>query len=269
MVSLREAAKRLNCSDTPLLDARVLLSHVLGRDAALVFRELTSDEEARFNALLARREAGEPVAYIVGEKEFMGLRFRLNKSTLIPRPDTETLVEYLLDVCRGQSPRVLDLCCGSGCIGISLCHYLTGAKAVLADISPEALSAAAENIRLNALKGRAELRRLDVFTDDFGNGYDVIVSNPPYIPTDEAKALDVARFEPILALDGGKTGLNFYHAITPKAYRSLNSGGRLVFEIGYEQSEAVSAVLAENGFEDIIIKKDFGGNCRMAAGTKP
>lgn len=269
MVSLREAAKRLKRSDTPLLDARVLLSHVLGRDAAFVFRPLTPDEEARFDALLARREAGEPVAYIVGEKEFMGLPFLLNKATLIPRPDTETLVEYLIEAYKGQSPRALDLCCGSGCIGISLCRYLPGATVVLADVSPEALDAASENLSLHSLGGMAEVKRLDVFSDGFGEGYDIVVSNPPYIPSAEAAALDVARCEPILALDGGETGLDFYRAITPKAFAALKSGGRLVYETGYDQSGAVAAILTENGFTDIVIKKDYGGNCRMAAGLKP
>ncbi len=266
---IQRAAKRLTNSETPLLDARVLLSYATGvKDAALLFRPLTTAEEERFEQLLRRREAGEPVAYIVGEKEFMGLSFRLNRDTLIPRPDTETVVEYLLEKYKGASPEILDLCCGSGCIGISLGAYLPGARVTLCDIADGALSAAEENVALHGLANRCKVRYLDVLNDEIAGEYDIIVSNPPYIPTETLRTLEVAKTEPSLALDGGSSGLDFYRAITPKALRALKSGGTLAYEIGFDQKEAVEGLLAEAGFSGIISKKDYGGNWRLIAGVK-
>lgn len=264
-----QAAALLKNSETPLLDARVLLSFVTKTDAALLFRPLSDDERRRFDELIARRAAGEPVAYIVGEKEFMGLGFYLNRHTLIPRPDTETVAEYLIGKYSGRAPKILDLCCGSGCIGISLCHYLPEARADLADISAEALKAAEKNIGRHGLGARASARRLDALHEDYGEGFDIVVSNPPYIPTAELKGLRVAETEPVLALGGGESGLDFYLAIAPRAMRALASGGTLAFETGYDQSEAVSAILRENGFVNITVKKDYGGNFRLAAAEKP
>ena len=263
-----KAAKLLTNSETPLLDARVLLSFVTKTDAALLFRELTEGEERLFNELVSRRAAGEPVAYIVGEKEFMGLSFSLNKDTLIPRPDTETVVEFLLEKYKGRTPEILDLCCGSGCIGISLCRFLPGAKAVLADIADGALKASEENAGRHGLSDRVTVKRLDVLTEEFGGGYDIIVSNPPYIPSAVTDTLEVTKTEPRLALDGGESGLDFYRAITPKAMRALKSGGTLAYEIGYDQSESVSSILRENGFVNVLVRKDYGGNFRLAAGEK-
>ncbi|MCH5186851.1 MAG: peptide chain release factor N(5)-glutamine methyltransferase [Oscillospiraceae bacterium] len=263
-----EAAKLLTNSETPLLDARVLLSFVTKTNAALLFRPLTEDEERLFNGLIERRAAGEPVAYIVGEKEFMGLSFSLNKDTLIPRPDTETVVEFLLERYKGRAPKILDLCCGSGCIGISLCHYLPDSKAVLADIAEGALKASEENAKRHGLSDRVYVCRIDVLTEALGSGYDIIVSNPPYIPSAVTDTLEVTKTEPRLALDGGESGLDFYRAITPKAMSALNPGGTLAFEIGYDQSESVSSILRENGFVNTLVKKDYGGNFRLAAGEK-
>lgn len=266
---IQRAAKRLTNSETPLLDARVLLSYATGvKDAALLFRPLTAAEEERFEQLLRRREAGEPVAYIVGEKEFMGLSFRLNRDTLIPRPDTEAVVEYLLEKYKGSSPEILDLCCGSGCIGISLGAYLSGARVTLCDIAAGALSAAEENAALHGLAGRCKVRYLNVLSDEIAGEYDIIVSNPPYIPTETVKTLEVAKAEPALALDGGSSGLDFYRAITPKAFHALKSGGTLAYEIGFDQKEAVEGLLTEAGFSGIISKKDYGGNWRLVAGVK-
>lgn len=265
---IRRAAARLKNSETPLLDARVLLSYVIGSDASLCFRNLTEDENARFEKLIRRREAGEPVAYIVGEKEFMGLSFRLNSDTLIPRPDTETVVEYLLERYKGKSPKILDLCCGSGCIGISLCKMLPGATAMLCDIADGALAASEENARLHGLTDRVSVSRLDVLSDPLPKGFDLIVSNPPYIASAALAELDVARTEPRLALDGGESGLNFYSSITPKAYAALNEGGALAYEIGFDQMEVVSGLMTASGFKNIDCKKDYGGNFRLVYGEK-
>lgn len=265
---IHQAAKRLTNSETPVLDARVLLSYAVNNGGRPVFRDLTPDEINKFEKLLQRRIAGEPVAYIIGEKEFMGLSFKLNRDCLIPRPDTETVVEYLMERLKGASPAILDLCCGSGCIGLSLAHYIKGAHVTLVDISPGALDATNENVRLHGLTERCKVIKKDVLNDSYGCGWDVIVSNPPYIPTDTVKSLDVAKTEPIFALDGGTDGLDFYRAITPKAYAALNDGGCLAFEIGYDQGETVSGLLKDSGFKNVIIKKDYGGNPRLCFGEK-
>ena len=265
---IREAAKRLVNSETPLLDARVLLSYVTKTDARTLFRELTPDEKARFDELITRRAAGEPVAYIVGEKEFMGYTFRLNRDCLIPRPDTETVVEYIIEHNTLPSPKILDLCCGSGCIGLSLALFIKGAKVTLCDISEGALEMTKENASFHKLEGRTEIVELDVLNDTLPEDFDIIVSNPPYIPSCVTDGLDVAKTEPRLALDGGADGLNFYRAITPKAFSSLKNGGILAYEIGYDQGDAVSRILKECGFKNVIIKEDYGGNPRLVSGEK-
>lgn len=267
---IQNAAKRLTNSETPLLDARVLLSYVTKTEnAALLFRELTAEEEAQFEMLILRRAAGEPVAYIIGEKEFMGLSFHLNSDTLIPRPDTETVVEYLIEKYRGCSPKILDLCCGSGCIGISLGVFLKGSYVTLCDISDGALSAARENIELHGLNSRASVKRTDVLSDSISGKYDIIVSNPPYIPSPVVDRLNVAKTEPRLALDGGNDGLSFYRAMTAKAFSALENGGTLAYEIGFDQRGAVEALMKEAGFLNIDAKKDYGGNDRLVSGEKP
>ncbi len=266
---LRRAAERLTNSETPLLDARVLLSYVVKCDSRTLFRELTEEEEARFDALVGRRAAGEPVAYITGEKEFMGRRFLLNRDCLIPRPDTETVVEDLIETNKLPEPRILDLCCGSGCIGLSLAFFIKGSRVSLCDISEGALDMARKNAGLHGLEKRTEIFRLDVISEPFPKGFDIIVSNPPYIPTAVADGLEVTKTEPRLALDGGEDGLDFYRAITPKAFAALNSGGVLAFETGYDQGRAVSAILRNSGFINVTVKKDYGGNDRLVRGEKP
>lgn len=265
---IREAAWRLVNSETPMLDARVLLSYVTGEDSLTLFRDLTPDESRRFEELVSRRAAGEPVAYIVGEKEFMGYGFRLNRDCLIPRPDTETLVENIIETNKNPTPSILDLCCGSGCIGLSLGLFIKGARVTLCDVAPGALEMTAENARIHGLEGRTEVLTLDVLKEDLPRGFDIIVCNPPYIPSAVADGLKVTETEPRLALDGGEDGLKFYRAVTPKAYSALNVGGVLAYEIGYDQGEAVTALLLEAGFKNVGVKKDYGGNPRLVRGEK-
>ncbi len=265
---IRKAAKRLTASQTPLLDARAILSFVTGTESHLLFRELTPDEERRFEELIDRRSAGEPVAYITGEKEFMGYRFRLNRDCLIPRPDTETVVENIIDTNRLPQPKILDLCCGSGCIGLSLALFIKGARVSLCDISLGALKMADENSKLHGLADRTEIFRLDVLREPLPVGFDIIVSNPPYIPSRVTDKLQVTKTEPRLALDGGDDGLDFYRVITTKAYESLVQGGVLACEIGWDQAEAVSALFGGAGFGNILVKKDYGGNDRLVRGEK-
>ncbi len=264
---LNEAAKKLTNSPTPLLDARVLLSKAINsQDALLVFRDLTEDEINTFNEYIEKRKQGIPVSYITGEKEFMGLRFILNNSTLIPRPDTECLVEKVIEHNSFPAPKILDLCTGSGCIGISLAYMIKNSSAELTDISREALDCVNENIRLHNLNSRVKAYKLDVVCDTIENKYDIITANPPYIPTEIVKELEVSRYEPVRALDGGIDGLDFYKIIIDKAYDALNENGILALEIGYDQGESVPKLMDK--FKSVSVFKDYGENDRVVIGVK-
>lgn len=264
---LRNAAAKLNSSETPMLDARVLLAKAMNREnAALIFEYPDERELALFNSFIEKRASGLPVAYIIGEKEFMGLNFHLNSDTLIPRPDTECLVEKVLERNRFSSPRILDLCCGSGCIGISLLKFIPDAVCDLADISEGAMSMAKENAVLNNVAERTDIFKLDVLKDSIEKEYDIIVSNPPYIESDVVPTLEVSRYEPQKALDGGEDGLDFYRLIAEKAYNALKGNGFLALEIGYNQGEAVKKLL-EN-FSEVNLYKDYGNNDRVIIAIK-
>lgn len=264
---LKNAAQKLSGSESPMLDARVLLAAAMGKsDAALIFEYPNEEELALFNEYIKKRAEGTPVAYILGEKEFMGLTFRLNSDTLIPRPDTECLVEKIIEKNQFASPKILDLCTGSGCVGISLVHFIKGSACDLTDISENALKMAKENAELNGVFCRTNVFVLDVLNDEIPKGYDIIVSNPPYIESDVVKTLEVSRFEPKRALDGGLDGLEFYKVIAEKAYTALEIGGMLALEIGYNQGESVKALLKD--FSDIELYKDYGNNDRVIIAIK-
>ncbi len=265
---ISSASKKLSNSDTPLLDARVLFAHAVGcRDALLYFGEVTDEQKKLFESYIKKRAQGIPVSYITGEKEFMGLRFFLNESTLIPRPDTECLIEKVLMLNKIDNPKILDLCTGSGCIGISLAKFIEKAEVVLSDVSLGALKMATKNAEENGVLKRTAIKQIDVLKDEIKEGFDIITANPPYIETDVLKTLDVSKFEPTLALDGGRDGLIFYREIVKKAHNALNSGGLLAFEIGYNQGESVSKLLCKD-FKNIEITKDYGGNDRVVTAIK-
>ena len=264
---LKNASERLSNSETPLLDARVLLAKAMNKEnASLIFSDPTKEELSLFESFIKKREQGVPVAYILGEKEFMGLTFHLNSDTLIPRPDTECLVEKVIEKCTLSSPHILDLCTGSGCIGISLASFIKGAKCDLTDISDGALEMAEENALLNKVKDRTNVFKLDVLSDDIKKGYDIIVSNPPYIESAIVPTLEVSRFEPSRALDGGEDGLDFYKIIVKKAYTSLEKGGMLALEIGYDQGESLKSLCAD--FSTVELFKDYGDNDRVIIAIK-
>lgn len=264
---LKNAAQKLTQSEFPILDARVLLAAAMKKsDAALIFEYPKEDELALFNEYIKKRAEGIPVAYILEKKEFMGLTFRLNSDTLIPRPDTECLVEKIIEKSVFSSPEILDLCTGSGCIGISLVHFIKGSHCDLTDISENALKMAKANAELNGVSNRTNVFELDVLSDEIPKGYDIIVSNPPYIESDVVKTLEVSRFEPKRALDGGINGLDFYKAIAEKSYTSLEIGGMLALEIGYNQGESVRALLKD--FSDVQLYKDYGNNDRVIIAIK-
>ncbi len=268
MVSLTNRYYKLlsGFSESPLQDARALLAYVIQGDPLLTWRDLTDEEEALMQSCIEKRKQGMPVAYITGEKEFMGLPFFVNEHTLIPRPDTETIVETLIEENPFEKPLITDLCCGTGCIGISLARYIKNSTVIMWDISDGAIEIAQKNIFRHNLSEVAEVKKGNVLTDSYPVS-DIIVSNPPYIANSIADTLEVSRFEPHLALKGGEDGLDFYRAMIPKAFESLNNGGILAFEIGYDQGQAVKELMEEY-FSHVKVKKDYGENDRMVYGYK-
>lgn len=260
-----------NNFDTYSLDVEVLLMNVTGFSKTKLYTDfdytLTKEEFEKFESLFNRRLKNEPIAYIIGSCEFMGLNFLLNKDTLIPRGDTEILVEKAIDIIKeNEFKSALDIGTGSGAIAISLakyCNILVDAV----DINKNALLKAMENAKLNDIKN-INFIESDVFKN-VDNKYDVIVSNPPYIRTDVIPTLDtnVKDYEPILALDGGESGLIFYEEIANNAHKYLNKGGYLLFEIGHDQARDVVKIMKDNNFCNINVLKDLSGLDRVVFGN--
>lgn len=230
-------------------------------------KEVPEQDTNAVREMALRRKNGEPLQYILGSCEFMSLEFHVGKGVLIPRPDTETLVEEVIKNAP-QSPEILDICCGSGCIGISLAHFIADARVDMLDISEKAVAASEINIRKNSVTDRVTVKKTDIFTARPKKKYDIIVSNPPYIETAMIDTLqtEVKDYEPREALDGGADGLMFYRRITDIAPHMLNENGLLAFEIGYNQGEAVKEIM-KNKFADIRVVKDLAGNDRVVTGT--
>jgi release factor glutamine methyltransferase len=259
-------------------EARILLAAAADKTPEAFLRDLRlypgADFELRAAEYLRRRLAGEPAAYIAGTWEFYGLELEVNPSVLIPRSDTEVVTEAALDYLR-QKPgaRVLDLCTGSGCIGLALAAAAPGCRVVLADIDRRALILAKRNALRLKLSRRVLALEANVLAPparQLGE-FDLIVSNPPYVPTGELEGLDVSvrDFEPWLALDGGEDGLDFYHRIAAEAPEHLTPGGWLMLEIGSSQGRDVAGLLQANGFGDIKIQPDLAGLDRVVIGRKP
>lgn len=258
------------------LEARLIVAHGAGKLPAKLMQDLqlysSSAVEARVADSLRRRLEGEPVAYITGSWEFYGLPLEINRDVLIPRMDTEVLVDTALELLRGRKndARILDLCTGSGCIGCALAHELPASRAVLADVSSNALRLAQRNIQLNGLSGRAVCVEADVLAPPpmrLGS-FDMIVSNPPYIASGELEELDgsVKNYEPILALDGGPDGLDFYRVILGTWKELLRTASYMVFEVGEGQAEDVMKLMMINGFKGVSSVKDTAGTDRVVYG---
>ena len=260
-------------------DAETLLLYLEKADRTFLYvhRNDATDEyraDAYFG-LIDRRAAGEPLQYILGSQEFMGLNFAVNPSVLIPRQDTETLVELALKRVgeKKRSLSILDMCCGSGAIAVSMAHFLPKAKITACDISPEALEVARGTAARNGLNGRIEFRESDLFfmtkrkkTVRIKDSFDMILSNPPYIPTQDIDTLqtEVRDHEPIKALDGGSDGLDFYRRIAEDAFGSLKKDGLMFLEIGCDQAEAVTSLLSGAGYySEIEVHKDLTGLDRV------
>ena len=229
-------------------------------------REITAQEEAEIMDIVSRRNSGEPLQYILGETEFMGLTFKVNDLVLIPRQDTETLVETVVKKIKDKEVRVLDIGTGSGCVGISIAKLCPNADVTLLDYSEAILEVAGENAKLNGVE--VKLEHCDILEEIPEGKFDVIVSNPPYIETDTIFSLDniVTSYEPPEALDGGFDGLLFYQRITEIAPEIMEENSYIAFEIGYEQGEAVSEILDEAEFSGIKVIKDPCENDRVVTG---
>ena len=250
-------------------DARELLSFVTGRDRTglimYINTEVSNGTAQEYYDLIEERASRVPLQHITGEQEFMGYRFKVTKDVLVPRMDTELLVEEAAKRAI-LGARILDLCTGSGIIGISLKKICFGAEVTMTDVSDAALEVAKENAEAN--KAEVRIIKSDMFEGlDPGEKFTMIVSNPPYIPSEVIGELDteVKDHDPLIALDGGKDGLDFYRIIAKEAPEHLLPGGHLLLEIGYDQGETVPALLAEAGFRDIEVIKDLAGNDRVVA----
>ena len=270
---LKAATRRLEDGniDSPRLDAEILLAHVLNCrrldfyvDAEKI---LPLESVLRFNELVNRRLEKIPVAYLIGTREFMGLSFAVDENVLIPRPDTEILTEFVGEYLRGlDNPIFADIGTGSGAICVSILKFVKNSRACAVDVSQKALDVAKFNAQKFHVDDRAEFFCGDLFSPLEGKIFDAIVSNPPYIPTNDLKTLQAeVKREPKLALDGGADGLNFYCRIIADAPKFLRAGGLLAVEVGINQSIHVKNIFARAGFVGIEILNDLSGIERVVA----
>ena len=253
------------------LDARLLLEEVCGTDRGYMLvhgdNPVTDLQAGAYREYISRRKSRIPLQHITGYQEFMGLRFQVTEDVLIPRQDTETLVEEVMRYLH-DGMRILDMCTGSGCILLSLLHYSNDCVGVGSDISQKAIAVAKTNAE--SLGKEATFVQGDLFEPIEGK-FDFIVSNPPYIPTKVIETLEaeVKDHDPISALDGMEDGLYFYRKIVDRAGEYLYPGGMLFFEIGCEQAEDVKKMMTEAGYHDVTVCKDLAGLDRVVYGTFP
>ena len=249
------------------LDSEILLSNVLGKKREEILINLTQEINSKhiriFNDFIKRRTLKEPVAYIVSEKEFWSKKFHVNKDTLIPRPETELMIEQLIKIYKGKSIKILDIGVGSGCILISLLSELIYSKGIGIDISKKALLIAEKNAKKHDVNKRIKLINKS-FEDMYKREFDLIVSNPPYIKTSDIKNLDedIKNYEPLIALDGGNDGLDVIRKVIYKTKYILKINGLFALEIGNEQYKKVSKILKKNNFKVERNIKDYNENTR-------
>ena len=251
--------------ESPRINAELLLAHILNckrLDLYLTFDRPLSDEEIKlYRSFLERRGKCEPLQYIVGSVEFYGLQFKVNSSVLIPRPETEILVETIIENYRAKGQvKILDIGTGSGNIAVSLAHNLPEAVITGTDICEKALGLAQENSLLNNTGGQINFLLNDILSNDIGQkDFDIVVSNPPYVPANEYNGLrpELRVYEPRHALTDNSDGLNYYRVITARAASLLKPGGRLYFEMGKGQAEEVKKIFKENNVTSIVIKNDY------------
>lgn len=268
--ALRKAIKELkeNNIEEPINSARRILAYTLDVTKEYLIinneKELSDKQEKRYNANIHKIILGEPIQYIIGKQEFMGIEFIVDSNVLIPQPDTEILVEKVIELIKSKGKtKVLDLCTGSGAIAVSITKYVPEAEVVATDISAEALKVAKQNDRENKI----ELIKSDLF-ENIHEKFDIIVSNPPYIKTEEIKHLSKqVQNEPLLALNGGQDGLYFYRKIIKEAHNFLNKNGYLCLEIGEDQKAQVVEIIQDsNYYSNIKTYKDLANNDRVVIG---
>ena len=254
------------------MEAELLLCHVLDINRALLLAHDTdsigADKAEAYRTLVARRKAGEPFQYLLGSANFMGLDFIVTPDVLIPRFDTERLVEKALELLQPiAQPIVLDICTGSGAIAVAISHYKPDAAVYAGDISEAALKVAEQNNQcLNTHVSFRQGNLLEPF-DDLNGTVHLLISNPPYITTQEMQELPIdVQQEPHLALWGGEDGLDFYRILSAKAPLLLRAGGWLMFEIGWKQGAAVSSLMQQQGFQNVAVLQDWQGNDRVVVG---
>ena len=270
--------QELHCAaiDAATLEARELVAFAAGKTRQELLRDgrlyVPQGVERRARELMRRHLAGEPLAYLIGEWAFCGMDLDINESVLIPRADTEVLAEQATDFVKTLAePRVLDLCAGSGCVGLAVAKFCPGSHVVLGELMEDALRVCRQNIRRSGLTAQVLPWQVDALAGPpprFGE-FDCIVSNPPYIPDGDIAGLDVSvrEYEPLTALRGGEDGLDFYRAISEKWRAVLHPGSRLYFEVGIGQADTVLRIMRGQGFGDIEIVPDTAGIPRVVYGT--
>jgi release factor glutamine methyltransferase len=258
--------------DEPRLSSELLISHALKIKRLDIYlqydRQLTDDETGLVRELLKRRAAHEPVQYITGRTEFYGLIFNVDRSVLIPRPDTEILVEKVIELIGKREVKIFEIGTGSGCIAVSVAKNCPNAEITACDISDEALKTAVLNAKLNSVEDRIKFVRHDFLKDKPMGKFDLIISNPPYIEKTvlETLGLQVRKYEPAAALTDGGDGLAFYRRINDTAQNILEKDGLIILEIGYDQAEKVIDIYKKS-FRNINILKDYSKNDRVVTGT--
>ena len=282
--ALKYGIELLNKSniESPNLKARIILANILNQNKEYLLihdtEELNINDINKYKENIQKLANSTPIQYIINKQEFMGLEFYVNENVLIPQPDTEILVEEVINICKEQNAnkkiKILDLCTGSGAIGISIAKKIESCQVTLSDISYDALKIAQKNSVMVQAIGDSQKNNIKIIQSDLfkkiEEKFDIIVSNPPYIETKTIQTLDKeVQMEPKLALDGGEDGLDLYRRIIKEAYKYLNNNGTLALEIGYNQKDKViNLIKASNMYKDIYSKKDLSNNDRIVVCKK-
>ena len=268
----RDNLKQNQIDDYDII-AKLIIEHVcnIDRNAIIIHEEEDVDKERCFiyKESIDRICRGTPVQYVTNKQEFMGLNFYVDEDVLIPQPDTEILVEEVINEYKDKDCLIMDLCTGSGAIGISLAKYIENSRIVATDISERAIQISKLNAEKNSVWKKMKFIESNMFENIEQTEFDVIVSNPPYIETDVIDKLSIqVKNEPYMALDGGLDGLKFYRIIAEETWKHLKNNGKLFLEIGYNQREAVENILIKSGkYFNIYSKKDLGNNDRIVVAT--
>ena len=258
-----------NITDTSRLESELLLSYVLKKEKEKILASFTKDvllaDEENFKLLVKKRQSGYPFSYITNHKAFMGLDFFVREGVLIPRPETEMLVEEAIKISNGEEKYVLDIGTGTGCIILSFLYYNHKSSGLGVDVSDVAIETAQKNALQFNLSGRVNFVRRDYREITFDEEFDIVVSNPPYVKKENCKNL---YFEPVNALDGGSDGFDFYPSLIEKSYKFLRKEGVLIIEIDDGMEHTIMNEMKKTGYKDIKILKDLAGFYRMAEGVK-